>query len=887
MRFLSRFILLTAFFLSAQLYTSAQGIKGHITNHKGEPLSYATVYINEARMGTATNLNGEYELSLVSGTYTVTFQYLGYTPVNQQIIVENEMIEKNVVLSEQVFQMPEVVVHASEKDRAVYIMRKAIGMAPYHLNQVKQYKAEVYIKGGWGVNKLPKMLMRQMKAQANQTEIKEGEYYFSESVNLITFNAPDKYIHEVVSSRTNMPFNEAGSSPMDFIQASFYQPVILDAAISPLAPNAFSHYTFKYMGATRQGNDLISKIQVIPRRESQQLFSGFIYIVDNEWSIQSLELSNKNMAGIIKIKELYMPIENAVWMPVSYEFKMDISFIGIKAIAEYSSSVKYLDVEPDKNLPAPSVSITSAETSIEDVPGDKTMNEIETILAKDKLSAADMVRLSNLSEKTVKPKEKEPLEVVDKTTFIIDPDATKKDSTYWEKVRPIPLTDIERLSVLRDSVNDTLLKGSNTLVISLGKKQKVKDQGKAVPHKGLDFTKAMLTGKRWEIDENNSINFDGLISIKTFSFNTVDGYTAGTGLTWFNKTGEYSKLTVNPSVRYAFNRKDLMWIVNSGYDFNSMKHSVLTLRFGSTSRDFTTSGISPAINTISSLCFRYNWEKLYESSFAGLSFRSEITNGLKMGLSVNWEKRGVLENTTDHSLFKPEREYTLNIPPNPFVEGTVSGYDAMIPANHYNVSLTGELSYTPRQKYRISKNAKINLEADYPTFHLLWKHGYNYNDTLSGHYDLIRGDISMHHNFGAMRQLRWSIGGGGFINRENLQIQDMYFYNTQSSPVLINNYEDVFYLKPNYAISSPSQFAEGHIRFTTPCLLIKRLPLLSSTLMRENLSASWLWTPDYGHYYEAGYSISEIYLLGEAGVYAGFRNSSFDSFGIRFVILLR
>jgi hypothetical protein len=209
----------------------------------------------------------------------------------------------------------------------------------------------------------------------------------------------------------------------------------------------------------------------------------------------------------------------------------------------------------------------------------------------------------------------------------------------------------------------------------------------------------------------------------------------------------------------------------------------------------------------------------------------------------------------------------------------------MIPVNHKDVSFVAELSYTPRQKYRITNNAKVNLRADYPTFHILWKHGYNYNDTLSGQSDLLRGDISMHNELGAMREFRWNIGGGGFFNRKNLQIQDMYIFNTQTSMVLLNNYEDVFYLKPNYAIASPSQFAEAHVRYTTPCLALKRLPLISKTLIRENLSASWLWTPDYGNYYEAGYSLSEIYLFAEAGVYAGFRNTSFDSFGFRFVFI--
>jgi len=883
MRSSRRLALLLAIIMSVPYISMAQGIRGHISDDKGEALSFATIYISQTKMGTATNLKGDYELPLSPGTYTVTYQYLGYTPVTYVIMVGNDFATKDIVLTEQIYQMPEVVVRASEKDRAVYIMRKAIGMAPFHLNQVKEYKAEVYIKGGFGINKMPKIIQKQMNASANQTPIKEGDYYFSESVNIITFNAPDKYVHEVVSSRTTMPVGNNGASPLDFIEASFYQPIIINMAISPLAPNAFANYTFKFMGSTRQGEFIINKIQVIPKRESQQLFSGFIYIVNDDWSIQSLDLSNKNMAGVVKLKELYMPVEKDLWMPVSYEFNMNISMLGIKAVANYSSSVKYTEVIPDKSVPE---NIMAANTEVKDAGNpeeEKRRKEIESILSKDQLTSSDMVRLSKLNGKSSRPKEKEPLEVVDKTKLVIDKDATKKDSSYWERVRPIPLTEVEKLSVLNDTISDSLRKGSNTIVLSIGKKKDSREKPK--PSKAKEFAGALIKGTPWKLNDSSTINFNGIARLKTFSFNTVDGFSVGTGFTWMNKTGKTSRLYLSPSARYAFNRHAFMWNISTGFNFNSMKQSYIGFRVGSTSKDFALSGVNPVLNTFSSLLLKYNWEKLYKSNYAGINYRTEIVNGLKLGLSSSWEKRGVLENCTDFSVFKPHREYTPNIPPNPFVNGEVDGYTAMIPVNHSNLSFTAELSYTPRQRYRISKNAKINLRADYPTFHIFWKHGYNYNDTLSGQFDLLRGDISMRRDLGAMREFRWNIGGGGFFNRKNLQFQDTYIFNTQTSMVLLNNYEDVFYLKPNYAISSPSQFAEAHLRYTTPCMVVKRLPLLSKTLIRENVSGSWLWTPDYGNYYEVGYSLSEIYLIGEAGVYAGFRNTSFDSFGFRFVFI--
>ena len=210
----------------------------------------------------------------------------------------------------------------------------------------------------------------------------------------------------------------------------------------------------------------------------------------------------------------------------------------------------------------------------------------------------------------------------------------------------------------------------------------------------------------------------------------------------------------------------------------------------------------------------------------------------------------------------------------------------MTPVSHSNVSFTARLSYTPGQRYRLTGGSKVNAGSDYPTFSLTWKHAYNYNDTLSDHYDMFMAEIFRTSRFGSLNELRWRIRGGGFINSENLQLQDMYFFNTQESPVLLNSYEDAFYLRPYYSISAPRFFTEGHIRYTSPTLLLKRLPGLSRTLIRENTSFSVLWTPDYGLYYELGYSLSEIFLIADLGIYAGFRNTTPEAVSLKLILRL-
>jgi hypothetical protein len=56
--------------------------------------------------------------------------------------------------------------------------------------------------------------------------------------------------------------------------------------------------------------------------------------------------------------------------------------------------------------------------------------------------------------------------------------------------------------------------------------------------------------------------------------------------------------------------------------------------------------------------------------------------------------------------------------------------------------------------------------------------------------------------------------------------------------------------------------------------------------MRENLSLSYLGSKFHNNYYEIGYSITEIFLFGEMGVYVGFEDLKYKSIGIRVVLKL-
>jgi hypothetical protein len=883
----------------------SQILKGTITDKSGKPVQYATVYIQELKQGTTSDARGYYEIKLPSGQYTVFFQSLGYEPVMVNINLTDNTITKDVILPDQYYEIPEVQITPAGEDPAYFIMRRVIGLAPYHLNQVSYYKANVYLKGDLLIKKIPKLLQKSMrmnrsgentsvsaggKPGENPNILREGDTYLMESYNEIEFTAPDKYVQRVLSYNSTFPDQGNDISPMDYIQASFYQPVLAGMAISPLSPQAFSYYKFRYMGASLQGNYTINKIEVIPKRKSQQLFTGTIYIVEDLWCLHSVDLTNENLAGKIRVKEIYIPVQEDIWMPVSHQFDINLSILGIRADIGYTSSVKYSEVKANTSLEKPSEIATGFPGRYEngDTVKSKTETQIEKILQKEEMSNRDMVKLSNLMRKqsqgTVSDSAAKSLEVKDNTVQIVEKGAAAKDSTWWADIRPIPLSEDELKSIRKyDSIR----------VVSSGLRQSGADTIASSAKNKKRFRKVagnILSGHTWSDTTGFSFTNGGLIDLQNLSFNTVDGFVYGLDFRISKRFKNQNTLSFYPDVRYAFSRKTVLSRLNINYSIAGMHPGRIFVNSGITSRDFNSSGgIDPFINSLTSLLLKKNYLKLYGSTYLTAGFAREFINGLNIEINAGFEDRHLLGNNTDFSIFSRSHVYTPNIPVNDYIFGPVNDIYPLI-GDQKHFEFVTNVTFTPYQKYRISNGNKIPSGSDWPRFRFTWKHGINMIKDRSdsyNQYDMFRFEVSQDKDLAAFGELRWKIRSGTFISNRDLLYYDFFHFNEQPFPILIDDYDDAFVLPAYYSLSTPEFFGEAHLKYTSPYIILKLLPGLSNTLIRENLIFSFLGRGSQKPYTEFGYSLSEIFLLGEAGIYAGFDGFKSSGFGVRFVIRLR
>lgn len=422
-------ILILFTFLSAPLIS--QGLQGEVTDTKGVAVPYAAIFIKELTRGTTCNALGRYSLPLPEGSYTIFFRSLGYTEVAKEVTLGSDYTELNIQLPPQTYMIPEVRISATGEDPAYWIMRKTIGLANYHLNEVSSYNAEIYIKGAVILKKLPRAIAKRI--EMNDIQIKEDEAYMLESLNEVSFTAPDNYTLRVIASQNTLPGYADNVNPMDYVNASLYQEEI-EGIISPLARSAFLYYKFEFVNSFMVGTHIINKIKVIPKRKSQQLVKGYLYVVETLYCLHSSDLTLNTIAGTLSLQQQYANVIMDAWLPVSHKIQAEIDIIGVKGTATYVSSMEYSDVVLNPNLPETYFTATAKSVKEEKQEGEpvtKEQEQINELLKKEELTNREAAKLSRLIEKETSNKEGGESKVdLDQTgtKITVAEDAVKNDS---------------------------------------------------------------------------------------------------------------------------------------------------------------------------------------------------------------------------------------------------------------------------------------------------------------------------------------------------------------------------------------------------------------------------------------------------------------------------
>lgn len=815
----------------------AQGIKGSIKDVSGEALPFASIYVKAIGTGTSSNVDGDFKLNIPSGSYEVTFQFMGYASQTRQVEVGNGFTSIDVVMSPQVYQLPEVVVSANAEDPSYTIMRKAIAKAKYHVLQNDSYSAEVYVKGTGQLTQVPWFLKKTFEKEGVDT----SQVFTSESVSEIYFERPNTFKENVISVRASGQ-EMANANPNAYINSSFYLPKVVNA-ISPLSPSAFSYYRFEYQGSFKERGVEVNKIKVTPRSKGDDVFTGEIYIREDFWNIHSLDLTTSIYGFDIRVQQIYAPVTDDIWMPVTQQYDFSGKVFGLGGKYSYLASVSNYNIVPNEDLDNAVIlvdeKIAAAPEEIQAIREKDVEKGVQEVFEEEKeVSRKQFKKLMKEYEKAEMAEEEEP-DVISDYSFNMDTLAARKDSLYWASIRPVPLTSKEIQGYQRDDsvyVAEKEQREADSLVLRNGNKLSLN---------------GLLFGGYYKLGDRLRYRFPGFLP--QLQFNSVEGFnlTFTGNFEWRNDTT--SRLKISPFIRYGFSSDQLYGKVESVFGIGDrVNRGTFRISGGSYIEQFNPKAIGSFINSTYTLFYRKNYMKIYEKDFVKVSFAKRFRYKYTLSTGVEWANRSQLLNNSDFSIFDGEnRTLKLNAP---------NSLEAPNINFNNNKALIANLTFRakPWMKFRRYNGRLIPIESSSPELRFSYRKGINGaldSDVQFDHMELgLKTDISL----GVRAVVDVDAEVGTFLGSPKLQFMDFkHFAGNRLSfaPMDVSgNFRALDYYK--YSTTGDYLSIKTHIRFRK--LLFTHLPLVRLSGVKENLFVNYLNTRTSDDYMELGYTLDNV-----------------------------
>lgn len=832
---------LISIFLLVVTELDAAVFTGKITDEGGQPIPYASVYIHELSTGVSTDEKGEFRITLQQGTYTCEVSSLGFKRERFTVEVNANLVNKTIVLKEEVYRLSDVTFRGGREDRAMSVMRRAIAKAPFHRQQVRGYESTLYMKGSMKVTKIPALI--RLQAGRSRTGLVLNKLFLIESHSQIVYSYPNNYDETVKAVSSTIPSEINPGNMSGVIRTSVYDKEFF-GKLSPLAPNAFNYYRFVYEGITNESGRIINKIRVTPKKGDSKLITGHIYIQDDTWNVSYLDFVTKEAGVTTNIKITYNEVKPSIMMPTAYSADVKVDILGINAGGRFNSSITYSKVNEVKGAPS----------QPDPLPADK------------ELTTREARKIASATEKRVRQNDsttrKKDLEIKRDTTHkrIVDTLAKLRDNTYWTEVRRLPLSEEEILSYkISDSLNKEFKRVFD--------EDSVKRINRSTGNKILD---KIVYDARYKVGKNITLGYGGLTRL-VGDFNFTDGYQIGQNLYASYRINNNSSVVLTPELYYSTLRKEWLYKADAIYTYSPLRLGRLFLSAGEGSSNISrSSGISPLVNSYASFLFGLNPVKFHSRRWVEGTNSIDISNGLRLNVGLSYEEITPLENGDVKSLFGkvPQPNHPDNI------------YGAFS-LEHKSASYTISLSYTPDYYYRIRDGRKRYIRSKYPTFTLYTRATFASPTEEYSSYGMAGLTISQRFNTGLYGMFIYNVDAGGFYKRDRVFLRDFRHFASSDIMVTENGFNGAFLLLDSYRYSTPESWLTAAIEYRADYLLLNRLPIFNSALLYEALHFKTLWLPEKRiSHNEVGYSFG-MKGLARAGIFVGFDGVKYSSYGFR------
>ena len=715
---------------------------------------------------------------------------------------------------------------AARHSLADSIMQQVIFYAPLYESIVDRYDASLYIKGRVHIpkkNRLIRFIPSMFRLRKGVTE------YLTETHSDLHFTAPDIYDQKVKASiGTASEFWMMDGRLPEYFHINIYSTTLLyDKLLSPLASNAMKYYEYRLDSVVGASHNQRFYIHFTPKSKSFQLVDGYLVVSDNVWSVREINFSGRSELfrynNRVQMGEVDSDDE---FLPVFYELDGRFKLLGNVLEGSYTAVLDYHDIHHRSIM----------------------TEQLRWSEGKSKYDLSDSFRLT------------------------CDTNTSRRDTAYFNAIRPIPLTHRE------DSLYEDFFLKRDTLF------NKRKPRSKQLEFWG-QLGDALVSRYTIELADLGSVRCSPLINPLLLSYSKSNGFSYRQEFKYNRLFAGDRLLRIVPKVGYNFKRKEFYWSVVSDFEYWPSKRASLHLNIGNGNRIYS-SDILDELKAMPDSIFDFN--KIHLDYFKDLYFHLyhswEIVNGLTLDVGLSMHRRTEAERS-QFVLVNPDRPAVRTINPSP--ESPGYDMDLLKKFRHTYISFAPRvrLSWTPGMYYYMNGKRKVNLYSQYPTFSIDWERGVKGIMKSTGKYERIELDVQHQIPLGLMRNLYYRVGGGIFTDQEELYFVDFVNFTRSNLPVGWNDeIGGVFQLLDRRWYNSSREYLRGHVTYEAPFLLMRHLKKYTQYVLNERLYFNLLLMPHLMPYAEFGYGIGTHIF--DFGVFASFANWGYREIGCKFTFEL-
>ena len=530
--------------------------------------------------------------------------------------------------------------------------------------------------------------------------------------------------------------------------------------VSPISDNAFVFYKYKLLGTLTEGGKKSYKIRIIPKRKTDPVYMGQIYIADSSYAVTQVDLTITSeqqllMLDTLQIQQSYIPVRNA-WIPVQTQHGFAFSFklLGVEIPFEGFTQSLLSDYDFDLNLPS-------------------------NFFNREILSISDS--------------------------------ALVHDSTSWNQIRPLALTAEENYDYrVKDSLEN--IRNSPAYLDSL-----TRAQG------DLRLSHILWQGKTFRnFRTKRSWRIQSLLS--TAGFNAIEGFYVAPSLTRTWEGADEQEFSLSATLRYGFSSEQFGWKAEARHRKQRGVPHNWSVSLGRYPTQFSRfSQIRFGLNTFYSLLDKNSLIRLYDKTFAEMSYGTRLLNGLNFRGNIRFEDRAPLSNNSDYSFFQTDKTYDPNID---------------IP-KHQALILELGFSYRPFNKYISTPNGRINMGSNWPVFRVNYQRGIALDKENAADFDRISLSINKSSRLGLLGNSRWEISGGKFLNTTKVFFPDQWHFRSNETLLRLDGYRE-FGLMPYYAYSSSLPYVQVHWEHSFAGFLFNKIPGIKKLKFSEYIGLGYL-----------------------------------------------